>query len=80
MSVTGAFPGIGVQYVIPVTLAFAGKYMIKNKMGILHYENKHKSPFSNKLLLVFVLVWTTVSICVIIIDDVLKIVHHQFED
>lgn len=80
VSITGAFPGIGVQYVIPATLAFAGKYMITKKMGLLEYENKHKSPFSNKFFLVLVLAWTTVSIGVILVDDIIKIVHHKFAD
>lgn len=78
VSITGAFPGIGVQYVIPVTLAFAGKYAIQ-KIG-LGYDNKHKSPFSYFFFLVLVLAWTAVCIITIIAEDVIKIVQHKFED
>ena len=79
VSVTGSFPGIGVQYVIPATLAFAGKYIISRKLRI-EYKNKYKSPFSHILFLVLVLVWTGVSVLLIIADDVMKIVNHTFLD
>ena len=77
VSITGSFPGIGVQYVIPATLAFAGKYAITKKLNV-KYQNKHKSPFSHFVFLVIILVWTAISILLIIADDVLKIVNHTF--
>ena len=77
VSITGSFPGIGVQYVIPVTLAFAGKYIITRKLNI-KYENKYKSPFSYIAFLVFVLLWTGISVILIVVDDIIKIVHHEF--
>jgi hypothetical protein len=79
VSVTGSFPGIGVQYVIPATLAFAGKYIITRKLK-LEYNNKYKSPFSYVWFLVIVLVWTGVSVALIIADDIMKIVNHTFLD
>lgn len=79
VSVTGAFPGIGVQYIIPATLAFAGKHIVKNRLK-LGYENKHKSPFSYLGFLIIVIVWTVVCVGVIIADDVIKIVQHKFTD
>ena len=77
VSITGSFPGIGVQYVIPATLAFAGKYIIVRKLKV-EYQNKYKSPFSHILFLVLILLWTVISVLLIIADDVLKIVNHTF--
>ncbi len=79
VSVTGAFPGIGVQYIIPATLAFAGKHIVQNRLK-LGYNNKHKSPFSYLVFLIIVIVWTTVCVGVIIADDVLKIVNNKFDE
>lgn len=77
VSVTGSFPGIGVQYVIPATLAFAGKYIITKKLN-LEYKNKYKSPFSFIFFLVLVLVWTGVSVVLIVTEDVIKLVNGTF--
>lgn len=77
VSITGSFPGIGVQYVIPVTLAFCGKSIIMKRLNI-KYENKYKSPFSHILFLVFVLLWTVLSVLLIIADDIMKIVNGTF--
>ena len=78
VSITGSFPGIGVQYIIPVTLAFAGKYVVQKKVGSMEYRNKYSSPFSNKWFLVMVVGWTVVSVCLIVADDIIKIVQHKF--
>lgn len=79
VSITGSFPGIGVQYVIPVTLAFCGKYLVSKKLNF-RYENKYKSPFSFIPFLVFVLLWTLLSVALITADDILKIVRGTFLD
>ncbi len=76
VSITGSFPGIAIQYVIPATLAFCGKYIITKKLK-MKYENRYKSPFSFLFFLVLILVWTGVSVALIITEDVLKLVHHQ---
>lgn len=78
VSITGAFPGIGVQYVIPATLVFAGKHMVSNRLK-LGYKNKHRSPFSYTAFLIVIIVWTVVCVGVIIADDVIKIVNHEFD-
>ena len=77
VSVTGSFPGIGVQYVIPATLAFAGKYIVTRRLG-LEYKNKHKSWFSSVYFLVLVLVWTGISVALIVAEDVIKITKGTF--
>ena len=77
MSITGGFPGIWLQYMIPTSLAFAGKYIITQKLK-LEYKNKHKSPFSHVVFLVFVIVWTVTSMILVITNDILSIVHHKF--
>ena len=78
VSITGSFPGIGVQYVIPATLAFAGRKVIKRKSE--NYDNKYKSPFGHVAFFIGILIWTVISIILIIADDVLKIVQNKFFD
>ena len=77
VSITGSFPGVGVQYVIPATLAFAGKYIITRKLNV-EYHNKHKSPFSHIVFFVIIILWTAISIVLIIADDVIKIKNGTF--
>ena len=77
VSVTGSFPGVGVQYIIPVTLAMAAKSVIKKDLDKT-YGNKHRSPFSHLVFFIFVGVWTVVSIILIIVDDALKIKKGKF--
>lgn len=76
VSITGSFPGIAVQYVIPATLAFAGKYIITKKLKV-KYQNAYKSPFSYLFFLVMVLVWTVASVALIVAEDVVKLVPHH---
>lgn len=71
VSITGSFPGVGVQYIIPATLAFAGRYIIKKRFK--EYNNKYRSPFGHYVFFAFVLVWTVISIILIIVEDALKI-------
>lgn len=77
VSVTGSFPGVGVQYVIPVTLAIAAKYVIQKEFKKT-YTNKYRSPFSYLGFFIFVGVWTILSVILIIIDDALKIKKGHF--
>ena len=76
VSVTGSFPGIVVQYIIPATLAFAGRHVI-TKMN-LPYENKHKSPFRHVTFFVIVILWTILSFGLIVADDIIKIKNGTF--
>lgn len=66
VNITGSFPGVGVQYIIPVSLAFMGRYTLKKKYG--SYLNKYKSPLSHLVVLVIVLVWSAISIILIVVD------------
>ena len=76
VSVTGSFPGVGVQYIIPLPLAIAGRNVIMKEFST--YDNKHKSKFSNVPVFIFVSVWTAVSFVLIIVDDALKIKDGHF--
>jgi hypothetical protein len=76
VSVTGSFPGVGVQYIIPLTLAIAGRNVIVKEFST--YDNKHKSKFSNVPVFIFVSAWTAVSFVLIIVDDALKIKDGHF--
>ena len=77
MSITGGFPGVWLQYMIPASLAFAGKYIITKKLK-MEYKNKHRSPFSYVFFLIFVIIWTITSMILLITDDILSIVNHTF--
>ena len=77
VSITGGFPGIWLQYMIPTALAFAGKYIITKKLKV-EYNNKHKSPFSYVPFLVFVILWTMTSMILVITDDIMSIVRGTF--
>lgn len=77
VSITGSFPGVGVQYIIPVTLAIAAKRVIQKEFSV-NYSNKHRSIFSYWPIFVFVGIWTIVSFLLIIIDDALKIKNGNF--
>ena len=77
VSITGGFPGIWLQYLIPASMAFAGRYIITRKLKI-EYKNKHKSPFGHIFFLIFVAIWTIASMVLVISDDIIKIVNHTF--
>ncbi|XP_065899907.1 transmembrane protein 104-like isoform X2 [Dysidea avara] len=71
VSLTGSFPGVGVQYVIPVALAYFARRKFYKQFH--SYKNKHKSPISFVFVFVAILVWAAASIIMIIVDDILKI-------
>lgn len=77
VSVTGSFPGVGVQYIIPVSLAVAGKLVIQKEFN-KPYLNKHRSHFSYVPVFIFVCAWAGVSFILIIVDDALKIKKGHF--
>ena len=77
VSITGSYPGVGVQYVIPVTLAIAAKTVIQKEFSI-NYDNKHRSRFSYWPIFIFVGVWTVVSFILIVADDALKFKQGKF--
>ena len=78
VSITGSFPGVGVQYIIPAALAYAGRYVIKKKYK--KYENKHRSPFGCLVFIVFILIWAAVCVVFIIVDDAIKIKDGTFTE
>lgn len=77
VSITGGFPGIWLQYMIPASLAFAGKFVITKKLKV-EYKNRHKSPFSHVFFLVFVILWTVTSMILVIADDIMSIINGTF--
>jgi len=72
VSLTGSFPGVGVQYIIPVALAYFARKKFHKQFH--SYKNKHKSPISFIVVFVTILVWAAASIIMIIVNDILKIV------
>ena len=70
VGVTGAFPGVGVQYIIPLTLAFMAQRTLKKNYGI--YQNKYKSPLSHYIVFIIVLVWSIVSVIFMFVQMIIK--------
>ena len=70
ISVTGAFPGVGIQYFLPAAFVLMGRRTLIKEFG--SYHNKHKSPFSHFVIVGAVVVWACVSILLIIVDTALN--------
>ena len=66
ISITGAFPGVGMQYLIPAALVLMAQYTMKKQFGT--YHNKYKSPFSHFVVIIMILAWSVISILLIIIN------------
>ena len=71
VSVTGSFPGIGVQYFIPLTLVFTARRALKRSFGVV--KNPYQSPFPFKYwwFLVVVAVWGVISVMLVAINYIL---------
>lgn len=65
VSITGSFPGVGVQYVIPAALVLMGRYSMIKRFG--SYQNKYKSPFGHVVIVCIVFAWTVISVLLIIV-------------
>ena len=63
VSVTGSYPGVCVQYLVPVALAFAGMRAIKKKYG--KYQNQYRSPFRHWIFFVVLTIWS--GICIVLV-------------
>ena len=72
VSYIGSFPGVGVQYVIPVALVFFARWKFHKQFG--SYNNKHKFWIGGIVMFVIVLIWAMASNVMIVIDHVLKAV------
>jgi len=72
VSWTGSFPGVGVQYVIPVALAYCARKKFYKQFQ--SYNNKHKSWIGGVVMFVLVLIWAFASVIMIVTDHILKAV------
>lgn len=63
VSVTGSYPGVCVQYLVPAALAFWGMRAIKKKYGT--YQNQYRSPFRHWIFFVVLTVWS--GVCIILV-------------
>lgn len=69
VGVTGSYAGTGVQYAIPACLVYFGRKHLKELTGF--YENKHRSPFSHPLWVVFVLGWAVVCVAFVTANHII---------
>ena len=72
VSYTGSFPGVGVQYIIPVALVFFARRKFHKQFQ--SYNNKHKSWIGGIVMFAIVLIWAMASNIMIVVDHVLKAV------
>ena len=70
VSITGNFPGVGVQYIIPLTLAFMAQRTLRKKYRV--YQNKYKSPLSHYIVFIIVLIWSVVSVIAILVQMIVQ--------
>ena len=70
VAITGSLPGVGVQYVIPVFLAFVARRMATKELG--SYNNKHRSVVNNIVFSVLILIWAAISVVLVLVYQILK--------
>lgn len=66
VSITGSFPGVGVQYIIPASLVLMARWTMQKQFG--KYENRYKSPFSRIIVVSIVVFWSLISVILMIVD------------
>ncbi|XP_003382868.1 PREDICTED: transmembrane protein 104-like isoform X1 [Amphimedon queenslandica] len=69
-SITGSFPGITIQCVMPAAFVIAARYKIKKALGT--YDNPYKAPLSNMVFVVVVLGWSVISVVMMSINLILN--------
>lgn len=74
VAITGSLPGVGVQYIIPVFLAFVARRMAKKELG--SYNNKHRSILNNNVFVVLILIWSAICMVLVLAYQILKAVEH----
>ena len=75
VAITGSLPGVGVQYVIPVFLAFVARRMAKKELG--SYSNKHRSAVNNIVFTVLILIWSAICMVLVLVYQILKAVEQH---
>ena len=66
VSITGSFPGVGVQYIIPASLVLMARWTMQKKFG--KYKSRYKSPFSHIIVVAIVVCWSLISVIFMIVD------------
>ena len=70
VSVTGAYAGAVVQYLVPAALVFCARRDVVNNMGS-RAQNQHHSPFKHVFWVIFVIIWAIVSIVFVTVNHIL---------
>lgn len=60
-SITGSYPGVGVQFIIPSLLVLGARRYTKNKLN-LQIPNSMRSPFFHDIWPIFALIWAGFTI------------------
>ena len=70
VSITGSFPGIIIQCVMPAAFVLAARYRIKKALGV--YDNPYKAPLSNIVFVIVILGWSLISVVMMSINLILN--------
>ena len=76
VSITGSYAGVAIQYIVPACLVYMAQKGIQERLGVvdeIETKNKHRSPFSHSLWVLFVLVWAVVCVIVITINHIIDV-------
>eukprot|EP01137_Pigoraptor_chileana_P016571 Opistho-2@5947 len=60
VNVTGSYPGLGVQFIVPASLVYCARKRMKRDLG--KYENTHMSPFQHVGWFYLLAVWSVACI------------------
>ncbi|XP_071256866.1 transmembrane protein 104-like isoform X3 [Salvelinus alpinus] len=71
VSITGAYAGTGIQYVIPALLVYYGRRHLVPMLGT-DEVNKHQSPFRHTFWVWFVVVWATFCLMFVTANIILE--------
>ena len=70
VSITGSFPGLAVQYLIPTTLVLTARYKFKTVFG--KYRNRYSSPVGHVIITGVVIAWAGISTILVIVKMALS--------
>lgn len=68
VSLTGAYGGSFIQYVIPAMLVYCGRMHIKKVMGTC--ANKYQSPFKQRWAVILIAIWSVICMVLVTLDHI----------
>ena len=69
ISITGAYPGAILQYMIPAMLVYLGRIRMKTLLAT--HVNKYRSPFAHNFWVIIIIIWYIISTVFVTINFIL---------